>query len=146
MPRYQYACPDCGNQFEVQQKFTDKPLKKCPTCGRRSIHRVVGLVAVSFKGTGFYVNDSKNGSSGKTTTKPEGEETKVEAATDAKPEAVADATAKPDAKADGSAEPVAKPAETTTAETKADSTAKKSEGKAESKPASSSDKKSKHKS
>jgi len=144
MPRYQYACPDCGQQFEAQQKFTDKPLKRCPTCGKRSIHRVVGLVAVSFKGTGFYVNDSKNGSNGKTTPKPEGEEAKVEAATDAKPEAAADAAAKPDAKAEGGTETAAKPAETATTETKPDSAAKKSEGKTEAKPAA--DKKVKHKS
>ena len=146
MPRYQYACPDCGHQFEAQQKFTDKPLKKCPTCGRRSIHRVVGLVAVSFKGTGFYVNDSKSGSTGKTAAKPEGEETKVEVATDAKPDATADAAAKPDVKADSSAEPAAKPAETASAETKTDSATKKPEGKAESESSSSSDKKPKRKS
>lgn len=81
MPRYQYACPDCGNEFEATQKFTDKPIKKCPTCGKRSVYRVVGQVAVAFKGTGFYINDSKS-SDTKKAAKPKVEEkTSTEAAT-----------------------------------------------------------------
>jgi putative FmdB family regulatory protein len=77
MPTYQYACPDCGNEFEKQQKFTDKPIKKCPTCNKRSVYRVVGRVAVAFKGTGFYINDSKNGASkGKDKIEKPSEETK----------------------------------------------------------------------
>ncbi len=63
MPTYQYTCPDCGNEFEKVQKFTDSPLKKCPTCGKAKVHRVVGRISVSFKGTGFYINDSKSASS-----------------------------------------------------------------------------------
>lgn len=90
MPRYQYACPDCGNEFEATQKFTDKPIKKCPTCGKRSVYRVVGQVAVAFKGTGFYINDSKS-SDNKKAAKPKVEEkpstetaTTESAATDSK--------------------------------------------------------------
>ena len=59
MPVYQYACPDCGHQFERQQKFTDERLKVCPNCHKRHIHRVVGQVSVAFRGSGFYVNDSR---------------------------------------------------------------------------------------
>jgi putative FmdB family regulatory protein len=59
MPVYQYACPDCGHQFERQQKFTDEKLKVCPNCHKRHIHRVVGQVSVAFRGSGFYVNDSR---------------------------------------------------------------------------------------
>ena len=142
MPRYQYACPDCGNQFEAQQKFIDKPLKKCPTCGKRNLYRVVGLVAVAFKGTGFYVNDSKSGSTGKTAVKAEGEETKVEASADAEAKPEATTEAKPEVKAENGAEPTTKPAEKAPAETKTESASAPS--KAESKPAT--DKKSKRKS
>lgn len=71
MPTYEYACPDCGDAFERVQKFTDKPIKKCPTCGKTKVHRVVGRIAVSFKGSGFYVNDSKSSSgASKDLTKP----------------------------------------------------------------------------
>jgi putative FmdB family regulatory protein len=66
MPTYQYACPDCGNQFEQRQKFTDDPIKRCPQCGRRHVYRVVSQVAVTFKGSGWYITDSRssNGKSG----------------------------------------------------------------------------------
>lgn len=66
MPTYQYACPDCGNKFELKQKFTDDPVKRCPRCEKRHVYRVVGQVAVSFKGTGWYITDSKksNGTNG----------------------------------------------------------------------------------
>ncbi len=66
MPTYQYACPDCGNQFEQRQKFTDEPIKRCPKCGRRHVYRVVSQVAVTFKGSGWYITDSRssNGKSG----------------------------------------------------------------------------------
>lgn len=63
MPTYQYACPDCGAEFEKVQKFSDNPIKKCPTCGKSKVHRVINRVAVAFKGTGFYINDSKSSSS-----------------------------------------------------------------------------------
>ena len=63
MPVYQYACPDCGHQFERQQKFTDEKLKVCPNCHKRHIHRVVGQISVAFRGSGFYVNDSRGSNS-----------------------------------------------------------------------------------
>ena len=62
MPTYQYACPDCGYKFEQKQKFTDDPVKKCPRCERRHVYRVVGQVAVTFKGSGWYITDSKSSS------------------------------------------------------------------------------------
>jgi putative FmdB family regulatory protein len=60
MPVYQYACPDCGYTFEKQQKFTDPPAKRCPKCGKRRVHRLVNQVAVTFKGSGWYITDSKS--------------------------------------------------------------------------------------
>ena len=62
MPTYEYACPDCGYKFEIKQKFTDDSLKRCPNCQRRHIYRVVSQVAVSFKGSGWYITDSKSSS------------------------------------------------------------------------------------
>jgi putative FmdB family regulatory protein len=66
MPTYQYACPDCGYKFELKQKFTEDPVKRCPHCERRRVYRVVGPVAVSFKGSGWYITDSKSSSEKKT--------------------------------------------------------------------------------
>lgn len=63
MPTYQYACPDCGLEFEKVQKFTDDPVKKCPKCSKRRVYRVVSKVAVTFKGSGWYITDSKSNNS-----------------------------------------------------------------------------------
>lgn len=58
MPTYEYACDSCGNGFEVIQKMSDAPVKTCPSCGK-GVRRVLsGGIGISFKGSGFYVNDS----------------------------------------------------------------------------------------
>ncbi|HEY6278556.1 MAG TPA: FmdB family zinc ribbon protein [Streptosporangiaceae bacterium] len=61
MPTYQYACTACDERLEVIQKFTDDPLTVCEVCGGplRKVYSAVGIV---FKGSGFYRNDSRNGS------------------------------------------------------------------------------------
>jgi putative FmdB family regulatory protein len=79
MPTYQYACPDCGLEFERVQKFTDDPVKKCPKCSKRKVYRVVSKVAVSFKGSGWYINDSKRSvTSGNGKDEAKEQETKTE--------------------------------------------------------------------
>lgn len=68
MPVYQYACNDCENEFEKRQGFNDDPIDICPSC-EGSVRRVISPVGIIFKGTGFYINDSKkskNGSNGQT--------------------------------------------------------------------------------
>jgi predicted nucleic acid-binding Zn ribbon protein len=36
----------------------DKPLKKCPECGKAALERLIGIgAAVLFKGSGFYQTD-----------------------------------------------------------------------------------------
>jgi len=65
MPTYEYRCKACGNDLEVQQAFTDDPLTECPSCGG-SLKKKFGSVGISFKGSGFYKNDSRGGSSSTT--------------------------------------------------------------------------------
>jgi len=74
MPVYRYACPDCGYTFEQQQKFTDPPVTQCPKCGKQNVYRLVNRVAVAFKGSGWYITDSKSERSKQTdeTTKGDG--------------------------------------------------------------------------
>jgi putative FmdB family regulatory protein len=62
VPTYQYACTACGEQLEAVQSFTDEPLTKCPACGG-ALRKVFSAVGVVFKGSGFYKNDSRKGSS-----------------------------------------------------------------------------------
>lgn len=58
VPTYQYACSQCGHQFEAFQSFSDHPLSECPQC-KGAVKKVFGAVGVVFKGTGFYKTDSK---------------------------------------------------------------------------------------
>jgi putative FmdB family regulatory protein len=64
LPTYQYECQNCENRFEEKQKFSDPPLTDCPICQAvDTVQRVIGPVGVIFKGSGFYINDSKKGKS-----------------------------------------------------------------------------------
>jgi len=56
MPLYEYQCKKCGHRFEKIQKFSDKPVKKCPECGG-SVEQTISAPAVQFKGSGWYVTD-----------------------------------------------------------------------------------------
>lgn len=60
MPLYVYKCKNCEHQFEVRQRFSDDSLTDCPEC-QGEIYRVISPVGVVFKGSGFYVTDSRNG-------------------------------------------------------------------------------------
>jgi len=62
VPTYQYTCTDCGEPVEAVQKFSDAPLIVCAACGGR-LRKVFSPVGIVFKGSGFYRNDSRNGSS-----------------------------------------------------------------------------------
>lgn len=63
MPTYDYKCDSCGNTFEVFQKMSDPAIKECPKCGKE-VHKVLSAsIGISFKGSGFYVNDSKSSES-----------------------------------------------------------------------------------
>lgn len=65
MPTYEYVCQKCGHEFEQFQSMKDEPLKKCPQCKKAGLKRLVGGGAgLIFKGTGFYITDYKNKSSG----------------------------------------------------------------------------------
>lgn len=67
MPTYEYRCKECGDQLEVVQSFVDDALTECPACGG-VLRKVFGNIGVSFKGSGFYKTDSRNGSSKKSET------------------------------------------------------------------------------
>jgi putative FmdB family regulatory protein len=63
MPLYEYQCKKCAHRFERIQKFSDKPVKKCPQCGG-AVEQLISAPAVQFKGTGWYVTDYARKSSG----------------------------------------------------------------------------------
>ena len=63
MPLYEYECDDCGHRFELIRKFSDEPLRECPTCAGH-VRKLVSSPAIQFKGTGWYVTDYARKSSG----------------------------------------------------------------------------------
>lgn len=78
MPVYTYRRED-GTTFEFRQKFLDDPLEMCPTTGQRVV-RIVQNAGVIFKGSGFYVNDSKDASKRNLSTTPKSGEASTPAA------------------------------------------------------------------
>ena len=64
MPTYDYRCDACENVFEVFQSFSEDPLSKCPegNCAGE-VKKIFSAPGISFKGSGFYKNDSRSKSS-----------------------------------------------------------------------------------
>ncbi|MFV0258574.1 MAG: FmdB family zinc ribbon protein [Acidimicrobiales bacterium] len=66
MPTYQYKCRLCDEPFEVEQRISDDSLTSLPGCaqaddGNHPLKKVFSAVGISFKGDGFYRNDSRSG-------------------------------------------------------------------------------------
>ncbi len=68
MPVYTYRRED-GTTFDYRQKFSDAPLTTDPDTGQHVV-RVIQPAGVIFKGSGFYVNDSKSASRNAVTSAP----------------------------------------------------------------------------
>jgi putative FmdB family regulatory protein len=107
MPFYEYQCAACGHHHEELQKVADRPLRKCPACGRARLRRLISAPVFRLKGGGWYETDFKNdkdsqrniaGDKEPPAEKPKDEKPKDEKS-DAKP-----------AEKKGEAEPASKPA------------------------------------
>lgn len=60
MPVYDYECNLCNFRFEERQRFDEEPLAICPKC-QGKLRRIIHSTPVLFKGSGFYVTDSRKG-------------------------------------------------------------------------------------
>lgn len=63
MPTYRYECASCGYCFDFKQRFSDKPIATCPLCCGVA-RRLFSPVPIVFKGSGFYITDSRKGKDG----------------------------------------------------------------------------------
>ncbi len=107
MPFYEYECSSCKFYSEVMQKITDPPLTKCPSCGKKTLKKLVSAPVFRLKGSGWYETDFKGDkekkrnllgadrdepkAEAKSDTKADGKDTKAEASApkEAKPAAKA---------------------------------------------------------
>ena len=85
MPIYEYKCSACGHQDDHLQKISEKPLTKCPACGKKKYEKQLTAAGFQLKGSGWYASDFKGGK--KT------EEAKPEAKADAKTETTSETKA-----------------------------------------------------
>ena len=60
MPIYEYECGHCRYRFEMKQGYDEEPQAMCPQCQGRA-RRVFQSTPVIFKGSGFYITDSRKG-------------------------------------------------------------------------------------
>jgi putative FmdB family regulatory protein len=59
MPFYEYECENCKFYTELLQKVSDPPLKKCPSCGKSTMKKLVSAPVFRLKGGGWYETDFK---------------------------------------------------------------------------------------
>jgi putative FmdB family regulatory protein len=117
MPFYEYECANCKFYKEVMQKVSDAPLRKCPSCGKNALKKLVSAPVFRLKGAGWYETDFKSDKEAKRNLaekEPEPEK-KKEAAADGKD---AKTEAKPAEKATEGKSADAKSAETKPSESK----------------------------
>ena len=102
MPFYEYECQSCKFYAEVMQKISDPPLVKCPSCGKRTMQKLISAPVFRLKGSGWYETDFKSDKEGKRNLaereepKPAAEESKSEKSEKAEAKAPAgESAAKP---------------------------------------------------
>lgn len=121
MPFYEYQCPHCGFDDEVLQMINEKPLKKCPSCGKSGLKKLISAPVFRLKGSGWYETDFKSDKENKrnlagaekddskSDAKSESKsETKSEAKTESKSESAKPAPVKTAAKAKAKSKPARK--------------------------------------
>lgn len=109
MPIYEYQCQNCGFLFDELQTMSEKPLFKCPNCGKNELKKLIGSGGgIIFKGSGFYQTDYKNPKEPEKTTAEKSEKTseKAESKTEPKKEIKTDSKkeSKPETKSETKSE------------------------------------------
>ena len=107
MPFYEYECTNCKFYVEALQKISDPPMRKCPSCKKQTLKRLVSAPVFRLKGGGWYETDFKSDQEGKRNLAA-GDEAPEAASTDK----AADDKAKPAEAAPNADKKPAAPAET----------------------------------
>jgi putative FmdB family regulatory protein len=65
VPWYDFQCEACGNEFECELALGSTTRPKCPACKSARTVKVFSAAGIQFKGSGFYVTDSRPTGGGK---------------------------------------------------------------------------------
>jgi len=84
MPIYEYECRGCGEHHEFIQKFSDSPKRKCPSCGKLRLKKLISAAAFHLKGDGWYVTDFRDKGKSRDTGKSDSPESSSDSKTDSK--------------------------------------------------------------
>ncbi len=113
MPIYEYECSGGDkHRFEKWQSMKDDPIKECPECGS-SVRKILHPAGIIFKGSGWYITDSRKSSGGdsneeskgsKTDSKSASSETKSENKSEPKSETKSDSSKSNESKSGASSE------------------------------------------
>ena len=81
MPTYDYRCDTCEHTFELFQSFAEDPLSTCTmeVCsgpGNGTVRKIFSAPGISFKGSGFYKNDSRSKSTSSSSSSSSSSESK----------------------------------------------------------------------
>jgi len=57
MPIYEYACQECGYNFEKLQRISEDPVRDCPSCeSKGTVKKLVSQTSFVLKGGGWYAD------------------------------------------------------------------------------------------
>ena len=65
MPTYEYQCDKCQANYDLRESFSASSTHTCEKCKKGTAKRILHPPTVVFKGSGFYVTDSKSKSKSK---------------------------------------------------------------------------------
>ena len=119
MPFYESECPKCGFHDEVLQSINDKPLTKCPKCGKSGFKKLVSAPVFRLKGSGWYETDFKSDKENKRNLAgADKEEPKSESKSDTKAETKSDAKVESKVDKPAPVKPASRPAKRPPAKSK----------------------------
>jgi len=96
MPIYEYRCESCDAVSEKLVRNGKEPTA-CPECGAEALKRLISKAGIIFKGSGFYVTDSKSSSNGSSGSTKSDSSTKTESAS-------SDSSSKPESSSSNSSD------------------------------------------
>jgi len=89
LPTYEYHCPACDATYELRQGFDAPTTHPCEECGKGTAKRVLHAPPIVFKGSGWYITDSRNKLSAVNDSESSGSEATVGSASESTGEAAA---------------------------------------------------------